>query len=44
LPNALDTSDVRAGQGRHHDLLTIGADLTHCKCSSSRRSVCAFRS
>ena len=44
LPNALYTSDMRAGQDRHKDLLTIVADSTHCNCSSSRRSVCAFRS
>jgi hypothetical protein len=44
LPNALYTSDMRAGQSRHNDLLTIVTDSTHCNCSSSSRSVCAFRS
>src|SRR5262249_4303582 len=44
LPNALYTSDMRVGQGRHKDLLTIVTDSTHCNCSSSSRSVCAFRS
>ena len=44
LPHALYTSDVWAGQGHHQDPLTIVADSTHCNGSSSRRSVCAFRS
>lgn len=44
LPHSLYTSDMRAGQGGDNDLLTIRADSTHGNCSSSRRSVCAFRS